>query len=62
MEFNMKGMENEQDGDFIPKQPVMDHIEKMKKKNKEKVDKYKSFAIEIKNKYKQANDESKKHY
>ncbi len=54
--------ENDGDGDFIPKQPIIDHLEKIKQKNKDKVNKYKSFAIDLKNKYKVEQDESKKHY
>jgi hypothetical protein len=47
----MQQMGNDGD-DFIPKQPIIAHLEKIKQKNKEKVDKYKQFAMELKKKYK----------
>ena len=39
--------ENDND-DFIPKQPVIDHLEKIKQRNKEKINKYKKFALDLK--------------
>ena len=53
-----EGLQQEGDTELIPKKPVMDTLEKMKKKNSN----YKQYAISLKHKYREAAQESKKHY
>lgn len=53
-ELIMQMRDEHDNDDFIPKQPVIDHLEKIKQRNREKINKYKQFAIELKNKYKVA--------
>lgn len=41
---------------------MVDHLDKLEKKNKDKVSKYKQFAIDLKQKHKHAEHESTKNY
>lgn len=48
--------------EYIPKGPVMEHLRMLEEKQREKEEKYKKYAIDLKQKYSKFEYESQKHY
>ena len=48
--------------DYIPKQPVMEHLQRMEKRHQDKVALYKQYTLDLKEKYHKFEVESQRHY
>lgn len=48
--------------DYIPKKPVMEHLQQMEKRHLDKVALYKQYTLDLKEKYQKFECESQRHY
>lgn len=48
--------------DYVPKQPVMEYLNSIEGKHKNKIDQYKNYALNLKERYQKYETESSRHY
>lgn len=48
--------------DYIPKEPVMEHLKKVEMRHNQKVQQYKQYTLDLKEKYREFEVESRRHY
>lgn len=50
------------DSELMQQQPVREHLDKIKQSNKVKVDKFKQYALDLKQKHKKEQQQSKQQF
>ena len=62
IEPTQNGPDSQLEQEYLPKKPIIDHLEKLKIQNEEKQKKYKQYALDLKVKYKKYETESQQKY